>query len=73
LDTVIMIFEGRLRQVSFLHVYHHVTISSYSFAILWLSPESDAYFSLAGSIYIHVLMYSYYLLASFGNSQLWKY
>lgn len=73
LDTVFMIFEGRLRQVSFLHVYHHVTILSYWFAILWLAPGSDAYFSLAGNSYIHVLMYGYYLLASFGYTPSWKY
>lgn len=73
LDTVFMILEGRLRQVSFLHVYHHVTILSYWFAILWMSPGSDAYFSLAGNSYIHVLMYGYYLLASFGYSPWWKY
>eukprot|EP00177_Eucheuma_denticulatum_P008819 GFKZ01016019.1.p1 GENE.GFKZ01016019.1~~GFKZ01016019.1.p1 ORF type:complete len:326 (-),score=25.09 GFKZ01016019.1:1972-2949(-) len=73
LDTVFMIFEGRLRQVSFLHVYHHVTILTYWFAITWLAPGSDAYFSLAGNSFIHVLMYGYYLLASFGYSPWWKY
>ena len=73
LDTVFMIFEGRMRQVSFLHVYHHFTILSYWFAILWMAPGSDAYFSLAGNSYIHVLMYGYYLLASFGYSPWWKY
>lgn len=73
LDTVFMIVEGRWRQVSFLHVYHHVSILSYWFTILWMSPGSDAYFSLAGNSYIHVLMYSYYLLASFGYSPWWKF
>jgi elongation of very long chain fatty acids protein 4 len=73
LDTIFMIVEGRMRQVSFLHVYHHVSIFPYWFAILWISPGSDAYFSLAGNSYIHVLMYSYYLLASFGYSPWWKY
>lgn len=73
LDTVFMIFEGRLRQVSFLHVYHHVTILTYWFTITWVAPGSDAYFSLAGNSFIHVLMYGYYLLASFGYSPWWKY
>lgn len=73
LDTVFMVLEGRWRQVSFLHVYHHVTILCYWFTILWLAPGSDAYFSLAGNSYIHVLMYGYYLLASFGYSPWWKY
>lgn len=66
LDTVFMILEGRMRQVSFLHVYHHVSIFTYWFAILWAGPGSDAYFSLAINSYIHVLMYGYYFLASFG-------
>lgn len=73
LDTVFMIFEGRWRQVSFLHVYHHVSILSYWFTILWMAPGSDAYFSLAGNSFIHVLMYGYYLLASFGYSPWWKF
>lgn len=73
LDTVFMIMEGRMRQVSFLHVYHHVSILSYWFTITWVLPGSDAYFSLAGNSYIHVLMYGYYLLASFGYSPWWKY
>lgn len=73
LDTVFMVFEGRWRQVSFLHVFHHVTILPYWFCILWMSPGSDAYFSLAGNSYIHVLMYGYYLLASFGYSPWWKF
>jgi GNS1/SUR4 family len=73
LDTVFMIFEGRMRQVSFLHVYHHVSILAYWFTISWVLPGSDAYFSLAGNSYIHVLMYAYYLLASFGYSPWWKY
>lgn len=73
LDTVFMIVEGRLRQVSFLHVYHHLSILTYWFCITWMIPGSDAYFSLAGNSFIHVAMYSYYLMASFGYSPWWKY
>jgi len=73
LDTAFMIVEGRLRQVSFLHVYHHVSILAYWFCISWIVPGSDGYFSLAGNSFIHVAMYAYYLLASFGYSPWWKY
>lgn len=72
-DTVFMVFEGRWRQVSFLHVYHHISILSYWFTILWMTPGSDSYFSLAGNSYIHVAMYGYYFLASFGYSPWWKF
>mmetsp|Transcript_18823 Transcript_18823/g.75510 ORF Transcript_18823/g.75510 Transcript_18823/m.75510 type:complete len:109 (-) Transcript_18823:2064-2390(-) len=68
LDTFFMILESRMRQVSFLHVYHHITIFVYWAAITWMAPGSDGYFSLAINSYIHVLMYGYYLLASFGYS-----
>lgn len=57
LDTFFMVVEGRFRQLSVLHMYHHVSIFAYWFAILWVMPGSDAYFSLAGNSYIHVLMY----------------
>eukprot|EP00180_Rhodochaete_pulchella_P001563 Plantae.Rhodophyta-Rhodochaete_pulchella.ctg2386.p3 GENE.Plantae.Rhodophyta-Rhodochaete_pulchella.ctg2386~~Plantae.Rhodophyta-Rhodochaete_pulchella.ctg2386.p3 ORF type:complete len:129 (+),score=22.07 Plantae.Rhodophyta-Rhodochaete_pulchella.ctg2386:710-1096(+) len=62
-----------MRQVSFLHVYHHVSILTYWYAILWMSPGSDGYFSLAGNSFIHVMMYGYYFLASIGISPWWKY
>lgn len=73
LDTFFMVMEGRMRQVSFLHVYHHVSILSYWFVISWLAPGSDAYFSLAGNSLIHVMMYGYYFLSSLGYSPWWKY
>lgn len=57
LDTFFMVCEGRFRQLSLLHMYHHVSIFAYWFAISWVMPGSDAYFSLAGNSYIHVLMY----------------
>uniref|UniRef100_A0A7S1TK56 Elongation of fatty acids protein n=1 Tax=Erythrolobus australicus TaxID=1077150 RepID=A0A7S1TK56_9RHOD len=72
-DSVSMAVEGRWRQLSFLHVYHHVSILAYWYAILWMAPGSDAYFSLAINSYIHVIMYGYYLLASFGYSPWWKF
>eukprot|EP00184_Porphyridium_aerugineum_P005602 CAMPEP_0184697624 /NCGR_PEP_ID=MMETSP0313-20130426/4527_1 /TAXON_ID=2792 /ORGANISM="Porphyridium aerugineum, Strain SAG 1380-2" /LENGTH=275 /DNA_ID=CAMNT_0027156441 /DNA_START=115 /DNA_END=942 /DNA_ORIENTATION=+ len=72
-DSISMAFEGRWRQLSFLHIYHHVSILAYWYAILWMAPGSDGYFSLALNSYIHVLMYGYYFLASFGYSPPWKY
>ncbi|KAA8499293.1 Elongation of very long chain fatty acids protein 2 [Porphyridium purpureum] len=64
-DSISMAIEGRWRQLSFLHTYHHVSIWIYWYAILWLAPGSDGYFSLALNSYIHVVMYLYYFLTSF--------
>lgn len=73
LDTVFMIVECRLRQISFLHVYHHITVLAFWFSITWSVPGADGYFSLAGNSFIHVAMYGYYLVSSFGYSPWWKY
>ena len=63
LDTFIMLIKNNLKQVSFLHVYHHATISFVWWMIAHRAPGGDAYFSAALNSWVHVCMYSYYLLA----------
>jgi len=63
IDTFIMLLKGNLNQVSFLHVYHHATISFIWWIIVRVAPGGDAYFSAALNSWVHVCMYSYYLLA----------
>lgn len=63
LDTFIMLIKNNLKQVSFLHVYHHGTISFVWWMIAHRAPGGDAYFSAALNSWVHVCMYSYYLLA----------
>eukprot|EP00892_Ulva_mutabilis_P002340 jgi/Ulvmu1/12106/UM084_0031.1 len=64
MDTFIMILKGNMRQVSFLHVYHHLTISVIWWSITYVAPGGDAYYSAALNSLVHVVMYAYYLLAS---------
>jgi hypothetical protein len=63
-DTLIMIYTEKWKQVSFLHVYHHSTI----FAIWWIiakyAPGGDAYFSVILNSFVHVVMYAYYFFTS---------
>jgi len=66
IDTWIMILKKNDRQISFLHVYHHATIFPIWFLVLAFAPGGDSYFSAAQNSFIHVLMYTYYLCASFG-------
>lgn len=51
------------RQVSLLHVYHHASISCIWWVIAYVAPGGDAYFSAALNSLVHVLMYTYYLMA----------
>lgn len=51
-------------QVSFLHVYHHASISLIWWMITYSAPGGDAYFSAALNSFVHVLMYCYYFTAA---------
>ena len=66
LDTFFFIAKGNYRQLSFLHVYHHSTI----FPLWWLGikyvPGGNAVPGAILNSFIHVIMYSYYFLSSFG-------
>jgi elongation of very long chain fatty acids protein 4 len=72
MDTAIMIGRKKFEQVTFLHVYHHSTILAYWFLILKTTPGGDGWLSAFLNSGVHVLMYSYYLLTSFGVSAPWK-
>jgi hypothetical protein len=65
LDTFIMLLKNNLKQVSFLHVYHHATISFMWWMIAHRAPGGDAYFSAALNSWVHVCMYTYYLMVRF--------
>jgi len=72
IDTFIMILKKNNRQVSFLHVYHHIATFWIWWAVVYYTPGGDTYFSAAQNCFIHVLMYSYYFLASLKISAPWK-
>ncbi|GMH70427.1 hypothetical protein TrVE_jg14238 [Triparma verrucosa] len=72
LDTSFMLLRQRYDQVSFLHVYHHFTITWawYIGVLLW--PSGDSYFGALLNSGIHVLMYGYYSMTLMGLSCPWK-
>jgi elongation of very long chain fatty acids protein 4 len=47
-------------QITWLHVYHHWSISIIWHIIARVAPGGDAYFSTALNSFIHVIMYAYY-------------
>jgi elongation of very long chain fatty acids protein 4 len=63
-DTFIMLVKGNVRQVSFLHVYHHVTVTMLMWLITYAAPGGDAYYSVVLNSFVHVAMYTHYGLAS---------
>ena len=67
-DTYIMLLKGNLNQVSFLHVYHHLSISLIWWAIAYSAPGGDSWYSAALNSLVHVAMYTYYFLASISSA-----
>jgi len=72
LDTVIMVFRKSYHQISFLHVYHHATV----LMIWWFNtlyyPGGEAWISAWMNSFVHVWLYSYYLISSFNIDVWWK-
>ena len=65
-DTMFMIIKGNWRQVSFLHVYHHVAM----FFIWWFAVKfcagGDGIAGPVFNTFVHAVMYTYYLATSLG-------
>jgi elongation of very long chain fatty acids protein 4 len=65
LDTIFFIFRFSWRQVSFLHVYHHSSITIVTALFITYDSSGDIYLPAMMNSFIHVLMYSHYFLSSF--------
>jgi elongation of very long chain fatty acids protein 4 len=71
-DTVFIILGKKWSQLSFLHVYHHVTI----FLVYWLNLntgyDGDIFLTVILNGAIHTVMYAYYFLSMHTKDIWWK-
>lgn len=66
LDTVFFVLRKKDVQISFLHVYHHSLMPFASWiAVRWLPGGHGTFLGLINS-FVHIIMYGYYLLSTFG-------
>ncbi|KOB52260.1 Elongation of very long chain fatty acids protein, partial [Operophtera brumata] len=66
LDTIFFVLRKKNKQITFLHVYHHVVMAIYSWSYLKFAAGGEgAVLALLNSI-VHVVMYTYYLLSGLG-------
>ena len=73
LDTVFFILRKKDNQITFLHVYHHMSILAlWWIGIKWV-PGGTAFYSSMINAFVHVVMYTYYGLSIFPSlrSYLW--
>lgn len=66
IETVIFVLRKKHNQVSVLHLYHHVsTIILIWMHVKYLAGEMTSFVTLLNCT-VHIIMYNYYFLATFG-------
>merc|ERR1719238_925444 len=72
LDTWFFLLRMSFRQVTFLHVFHHCSINIVVGLILPFDFNGDMYLPILLNAFVHVLMYSHYLVSAIGLPTPWK-
>ena len=65
-DTFFFLLKQSWRQVSFLHLYHHSSITFVTAAFITHDINGDSYLAALMNSFIHVCMYGHYFISSFG-------
>lgn len=66
LDTFFFVVRKKNNQISFLHVYHHVSMLVLQWLLVKFVPGGVSYFGPLLNCFIHSIMYAYYMLSAFG-------
>lgn len=66
MDTIFFVLRKKTDQITALHLIHHSVMPFFSWWGVKFSPGGHGTFSLLCNTFIHVVMYSYYLLAAMG-------
>jgi elongation of very long chain fatty acids protein 4 len=72
LDTFFIVTGRKWRQLSFLHVYHHITIFLFYWLNLNAGYDGDVYLTIVLNGLIHAIMYTYYFVALHTKDIWWK-
>ncbi|XP_036143627.1 elongation of very long chain fatty acids protein 1 [Monomorium pharaonis] len=68
IETVIFVLRKKDRQISFLHTYHHLSTAIYVWLTLRYFVHSFTMTETMLNCSVHVIMYSYYFLSTFGSN-----
>ncbi|XP_050027496.1 very long chain fatty acid elongase AAEL008004-like [Dermacentor andersoni] len=68
LDTVFFVLRKKFTHVSLLHVLHHTIVVANTWFFALFAPEGQPTMSMCLNVFVHVVMYSYYFLTTFGPS-----
>ncbi|KAK8793966.1 hypothetical protein WA171_003094 [Blastocystis sp. BT1] len=71
-DTFLFILRKSYRQVTFLHVYHHSSITFMVRLFLHVYPGGDNCMPVLLNSFVHMLMYTHYLCSILGVKCWWR-
>ncbi|CAL7952340.1 unnamed protein product [Xylocopa violacea] len=71
LETIFFVLRKKQQQVSFLHVYHHTGMTFGTWIAVKFLPGGHIVFLGTVNTFVHVVMYSYYLVTSLRMSRPW--
>ena len=72
LDTWFFILRRSFRQVTFLHLFHHSSITVVVGSILRFDYSGDMFLPILLNSIVHVLMYSHYFVTALGIKSWWR-
>ncbi|KAK8779749.1 hypothetical protein V5799_018910 [Amblyomma americanum] len=66
LDTVFFVLRKKFSHITHLHVIHHTIVTANIWYWGLYAPEGQPAFGLGLNVFVHTIMYTYYLLATMG-------
>lgn len=72
MDTWFFLLRRSFRQVTFLHIFHHSSITFVVGSILRFDYSGDMFLPIFLNACVHVLMYSHYLVTAMGIKSWWR-
>ncbi|XP_039437217.1 elongation of very long chain fatty acids protein AAEL008004-like [Culex pipiens pallens] len=65
LETILFVLRKKQNQVSFLHVYHHISTFFIAYIFCKYVGGSMLVFSIVANSIVHIIMYSYYFISAY--------
>ena len=76
IDTWLFILNKNFRQLTFLHIFHHSSVTIMTWAFATLTVNGDTYLPVLLNSTVHVLMYTHYFICclpkSWGLNVFWR-
>ncbi|KAK8779185.1 hypothetical protein V5799_019474 [Amblyomma americanum] len=66
LDTVFFVLRKKFTHITHLHVLHHTIVVANGWFFTLFAPEGQTALGMCLNVFVHIIMYSYYFLATFG-------